>query len=466
MKRAVFGLTLFLALVYAGTRATIRGEPRTPDKPPVGQFGLSRIATANGKPADIDAFLSSDTCGVCHEREQKELQGSLHLASHTEPLYRGFAELARTEAGDGVYAYCSGCHSPAGVVSGLIPKKRDNALPEEAKAGVSCDVCHQITNLTGREGPWGEPGNASFTLKPARVKYAASGTFEQNRAHSGEKRDFFGKSEFCASCHTVIHPENGLRIESTYDEWQGSVYAQKGIQCQDCHMRSVEEAKTVAETLKPVTIKGPRVTNGAEREIARHYFVGGNANADRLANGKAHAAMAEERLKSAVRVELKTPATASAGKKLPVEVVVQNIGAGHNIPTGMTELRQMWVDLQILDQNGKTVFRSGELDAKGELPPDAIWFGTTAVDKSGKETVRLWEMVKFKQKRTIPPKGSLGGSLEPVLPKGLTGTVTIKARVLYRSASPGMVALVMKEKAFVPRIVEMAKTEASVTIMP
>ena len=63
-------------------------------------------------------------------------------------------------------------------------------------------------------------------------------------------------------------------------------------------MRSVEDAVTVARTLKPVIVKGPSANEGALREIYPHYFVGGNANADTLANGAEHAAMAEARLKT------------------------------------------------------------------------------------------------------------------------------------------------------------------------
>jgi hypothetical protein len=464
MRRAFLVVVLFVALVSVDT--WLRAPAQTPGKPVGGAFGLSRISTADGTAADIDSFLSSETCGFCHEREAKELQGSMHSASHGEPLYRSFAELARKEAGDGVYTYCSGCHSPAAVVSGLIPKKQDAALPAEAKSGVTCDVCHQITRLTGPEGPWREPGNASFALQPGRVKYASSGTFEKNRAHSGEQRPFYAKAEFCASCHTVIHPENGLRIENTYAEWKGSVYAEKGIQCQDCHMRSVYEALTVAETLKPLVIKGQRVTNGPEREIDRHYFVGGNANADRLAGGKTHAEMADALLKGAARILLKVPTTISGGDKLPLGVSVYNVAAGHNLPTGITELRQMWVELQILDQDGKTLFRSGDLDEKGDLARDAISFGATAVDKAGKETIKPWEMVELKRKHTVPPKGVLRTSIEPKLPPGLSGTITVKARLLYRSASPSVLALVMQEKAFAPKIVEMAKNEATVSVKP
>jgi hypothetical protein len=453
---------LFAVLVLTGLWSGLCAEPQTPLTPPVGPFGLSRISTGDGKPLDIDSFVSSETCGVCHERAWKEFQGSMHSAAHAEPFYRGFADLARKEAGDKEYASCSGCHSPAGVVSALIPKKHDRELPAEAKAGVSCDVCHQISSLTGSDGPWGEPGNASFTLTASQVKYNHSGLFQKNRAHSGERRDFFAKAEYCASCHTVIHPVNGLRIESTYGEWKASIYAKKGIQCQDCHMRNVEEMQTVVKTLQPIVVKGQRVLNGAEGEIFRHYFVGGNANADRLAGGKVHAKMAEAWLQTAARIELKAPASYKPGEKLLLDVIVENVGAGHNLPTGVTELRQMWIHLRIADQHGKTIFQSGKLDDKGELPADAIWFGATAVDKAGRTTLKPWEMVRLSQNRTIPPKGSIKTPIAPELPKDLSGPLTITAKLLYRSASPSAVALAMPDKPLEPTIVEMAKTDTMV----
>lgn len=464
MNRACFSQVLLIIVVSAGAWAALDAQPKTPDKPPVGPFGLSRITTANGEPADIDFFLSNETCGVCHEREFKELQGSMHSAAHTEPLYRSFAELARKEAGNQIYAFCSGCHSSAGVVSGLIPGKHDQDLPEEAKAGVACDVCHQICALTGTQGPWGEPGNASFVLQQGLIKFGDSGEVAENRLHTGEKREFFTKAEICASCHTVIHPVNGLRIENTYEEWKSSIYAKKGIQCQDCHMRTVEDALKVAETLKPVVVKGQRAVDGDQRTIHQHFFVGGNANVDRLAGGKTHAAMAEKRLKTAARIEVKTSAKAAAGKPLPMEVVVRNDAAGHNLPTGVTELRQIWVDLRILDQDGRTLFRSGKLDEKGDLSPGTIWFGAVAVDGSGKKTVRPWEMVQLTRKRAIPPKGAARVTLSPLLPKDVSGEITLEAKLLYRSVSPSVVAMVMDQKDFVPKIVEMAKTQTRVVI--
>ena len=184
----------YLALALGLLAAAIgqSAAPKRPAEPPTGPFGLSMIRTADKAPADIDLFQATETCGVCHPRQLEELTGSMHLASHTDPLYRAMAELARKEAGPKVYAFCAGCHSPAGVLTGLIPAKPDGQLPAEAKAGVTCDVCHQISALTGATGPWKEPANASFTIQQGMVKFGNYGNVAENRSHSGEKKDFFG----------------------------------------------------------------------------------------------------------------------------------------------------------------------------------------------------------------------------------------------------------------------------------
>ena len=461
-----WSIVALLAIGIGLLAATIgrSARPKSPPQPPVGPFGLSMICTADQAPADIDLFQATVTCGVCHPRQLEELKGSMHLASHTDPLYHAAAELARKEAGPKVYAFCSGCHSPAGVLTKLIPATPDVQLPAEAKAGVTCDVCHQISALTGVTGPWKEPANASFTIQQGMVKYGPYGNIADNRSHSGEKKDFFGSSEFCASCHTVIQPLNGFHIESTYDEWKAGIFFQKGIQCQDCHMRTVEEAQKVAQTLQPVALTGKSVANGPDRPIYRHYFVGGNANADLLAAGKTHAQMAEARLKGAARLEIKSPSNTAAGKELRLDVLVHNVAAGHNIPSAVTELRRMWVELEIRDARGKLVFRNPGLDEHGDPRPGAIAFGAIAGDSSGNATFRPWEMTQFLWKRTIPPKSFTQDTVRFMLPAEVSGPLHVAARLLYQSAPPQIVAAIMGKEAFTPKIVEMATARTTVNV--
>ena len=140
-----------------------------------------------------------------------------------------------------------------------------------------------------------------------------------------------------------------------------------------------------------------------------------------------------------------------------MDVLVHNIGAGHNIPTGVTELRQMWVELTLVDAHGRVLFQSGVLDPEGKVPPDAIHFGAVAVDVNGKETVKLWEMHHFLWKKTIPPKSMAHDTLRAQLPNNVAGPLVINARLFYRSVSPDVVKQFMPENRFSPKVVEMAR---------
>jgi hypothetical protein len=348
-------------------------------------------------------------------------------------------------------------------VTGLIPSKKEHELPPIAKAGVSCDACHVMTKLTGEDGPLGEQGNASFLLDPGRRKYAGIPEIMHNYAHQGGKLDFYSKSEYCATCHTVAHPTNGLRIEHTYDEWKRSVYAEKGIQCQDCHMRSVEDAVEVARTLERKVVKGKVIDLGPDREIHPHWFVGGNANAERLTGGKRHAAMAVARLSSAAKLEVRAPAEAGAGAPLMLEVIVTNVAAGHDLPTSLTELRRMWVHV-VAKAGDRVLHESGGLDEHGEIREGAIRFGAELVDEKGNLTFRPWEAAAFRWKRTVPPKGSTSDFVAVRVPPDLTGEISVRARLLYRSAPPHVVHEVMGKDAFDPVVVEMAEAEVKVPV--
>ncbi len=419
------------------------------------------MSTADGKPADIKRFALNTDCAECHPRQWREMKGSLHSVAHRDTLYRRTAELARKEAGEAVYAYCAGCHTPQGVASRLVPTTPEAKLPEAVKAGVTCDACHSISALTGKSGPWKEQGNASIQLTPNDdLKFGPLTGDDEAAAHEVKSLAFFQRSEFCASCHTVVHPLNGVRIEHTYGEWKKSIYAKKGIQCQDCHMRTVAQARKVAATLERVELRGASTAEG-ERPIAHHFFAGGNASADLVGGGKAHARMAAELLKAAARLELKAPAQAR-GRLLLLEVAVTNVGAGHALPTSLTELREMWVDLQVRGPDGALLFRSGGLDVAGDIDAGAMRFGARAGDRHGRLTYKPWEITQFLWKRLIAPKATARDAFHVPLPAGLRGPLTVTARLLYRSAPPRVLKLLYGAHPPKLRVVQMARASRTV----
>ena len=145
-------------------------------------------------------------------------------------------------------------------------------------------------------------------------------------------------------------------------------------------------------------------------------------------------------------------------------MLVHNVAAGHNIPSAVTELRRMWVELQIRDAHGKVLFQNPGLDDHGNPRPGAIAFGAIAGDKEGKPTFKLWEMSQFLWKRTIPPKSFARDTVRFTLPAGASGALTVEARLLYQSASPQVVAAIMGKEAFTPKVVEMATARTTVDL--
>jgi hypothetical protein len=144
-------------------------------------------------------------------------------------------------------------------------------------------------------------------------KFGPPGDDDESADHGAETRELLGCSEFCTSCRTIIHSLNGLRVEHTYGERRNNLYAENGIQCKDCRMRSVEGAVKVAEALASVAVIGRSEPSCEEREIHPHHFVGVNANAEEFGDSAKYAAMAEARLKSAARPEIGSRGPAAGG---------------------------------------------------------------------------------------------------------------------------------------------------------
>ena len=66
------------------------------------------------------------------------------------------------------------------------------------------------------------------------------------------------------------------------------------------------------------------------------------------------------------RIASFTPPTASSAGAMSVAVTVTNL-SGHKLPTGYSEGRRMWLNLQVHDANGALVFESGAYDPAGAV---------------------------------------------------------------------------------------------------
>jgi hypothetical protein len=420
-----------------------------------GQFAPSRLATASGHPADPDSFFEAADCGECHVDQYRDWKGSLHSRAHHDSIYLAFAELARKELGDPLYLFCSSCHAPAAVATKEIPGDDHTYLTNE---GVTCDVCHQVDEVR----TMGDRGglNASIVIREGEKRFGPIKNPAPNPSHESAFSELHTSSLLCSACHTLVHPHNGLVIENTYAEWVQSPYAAAGIECQDCHMRTVQQALEVARTMKPLQVPGKTTEDGQPRaNVYRHLFTGGNSNRELTGSGEVHAAEAGARLKSAAQLKLKLPESARKGANAALVVAVTNVAAGHAIPTSITEMRQVWIDLRVIDAAGKEVFRSGGVEPTGRVDPGAVMYHAVLVDEKGEVTYKPWRAVKMLKEKLIPPKETVEEGYTIPLPKDAKGPLKVTAVLRYRSAPQEVMDRLFGKGRFNLRIVDMAVAE-------
>ncbi len=431
-KRFVFGGLLFLALV--GTAAA---------EPAVFDFNRDFYpyypSLLKWNKSDVP-FTPPQTCGECHQQQYQEWNGSVHSLAFQDPVYQGELNKATKAVGHDITRQCEGCHSPAGVVTGEIKGPGLTGLSPMALSGVSCDICHSVSGVTHWQTPSHEPENGSLILTtgvqgrpvkrgPLKPSPDCGGGF-----HDCEQTAFHLKADLCASCHQVYHFDSHFPLEATYNEWKHGPYAQLDILCQDCHMVDIKTFREAADTFKKPA-----------RGEYRHYFSGVNYLLTYLSAGAARKAgdqqlakrlmtqydMEVERLKSAAELDVE-PVYRSGGLA-EVRVRVKNVRAGHNLPTSLTNVRQMWLEVTARDEQGGVLLSSGSVLPDGTLPEDARIFNSDGMGKDFHFSVDPWVITSFSRHETIPPRGYKDVYYGLTPPAGVK-QVALEVKLRYRQA--------------------------------
>lgn len=393
-------------------------------------------------------FTPPEVCGECHEKQFAEWTGSVHSLAFHDPIYQGELNKAVEAVGHEISRQCEGCHSAAAMVTGEIKNPGLAGLSPLALAGVSCDICHSISGTTHWQTPSHEPENGSMILTPGvdtkdgtvLIKHGPQAPSEGcgEDFHDCEESELHLRADLCASCHQVYHYDAHFPLEATYLEWKHGPYAQKDILCQDCHMVDMETFLKSADTFaKPAKGTYRHIFNGANYLL---YYLAGQAakkaGDEQLAeNIHQKYQMAVDRLKAAAELEI-SPVYGDKGLR-EVKVRVRNIRAGHNLPTSLTNVRQMWLEIAVKDDKGNMVASSGALDDKGHLEENTRLLNSDGMGTDFHFAIDPWIVTSFSKHETIPPRGYkdlyYGISAPPV-----TGKVTVEAKLRYRQADQGV----------------------------
>ena len=412
----------------------------------------------------VDQFIDPEICEGCHSEIFEQWNGSMHSKAYTDPVWRAATKLfIKDPMNEGQLLEmkaCVKCHTPLGFRAGLItsPAEDYDKLAELPAQGIFCNWCHNISEVkhlgdAGYEvsagGGEDDPSTMLGPRKDADSPY-----------HPTKYSELHTKSDFCGLCHNVSHAANNLPIEQTYNEWKNSPYntgdPATTVNCQDCHMRQRPGIPATGKTERPDN-PGVACDSGPERKhIWTHYFVGGNSVVTKLLGSDLHAKMAVERLQNAADLELikNTPFKKESLSNIKVKVI--NSGAGHYLPTGLTEVRQMWLEVNITDAKGNVLLRSGYLDEKGNIDENAVIFHTKLGNEKGEPVINVALADRILYDHRVPPKGFQIERYTFYIPDSAVSPLKVRATLKYRSASQALTNTLLGEKAPKMPVVDMA----------
>jgi len=357
------------------------------------------------------------------------------------------------ERGVEAVRYCAACHNPVGLMRGEIDLNAQVepgqaaqayearalgvtlAMRDQAAEGVTCVICHRAGPAAAGGGAVVEPLGQDMTGPLGALALRARP--DQHRADMSPET--VAEAELCGRCHNLATPD-GLLLEPTYDEWLASPYPAEGIACQDCHMP--DAAGAVVDS----TVGGLATAHGG--------FPGAPSSLPGVGDSPGL-------LKRAATLDLAWQE--SGDGRLAAVVGVTNSGAGHYLPTGADDLRQVWLEMTLSDREGRTIWQSGALGLAGRLPEETIRFGKVLGDDRGRPVTlhRFWAASQILEDTRLAPRERREFIFDFGVPEPDQGPFTLSARLLYRDVPPGFAEFALGKAIVEWPAIEMVSGELS-----
>jgi tetratricopeptide (TPR) repeat protein len=370
----------------------------------------------------------------------------------------------------------------------------------EAQAGLACTSCHSISHVGSTMGQGDftieyPPLHDLAASSNPILQFAHDRlTFLDPEPHRRTFMKPFHREqtpEFCSSCHKVhldvpVNSYRWFRGFNDYDNWQASGMSGEGarsfyyppapMKCADCHMPRVPSNDPAAKNgmvrshrFPAANTALPFVNGDAEQlRITQKFlqdgvvsvdvfgFVRGGEAGDAAEKTVANAdqdlastfAVGEESMNfgarqafigkpAAVVAPLGTvDAAVRAGESIRVEVVVRTRKIGHFFPGGTVDAFDVWVELEAIDESGRTIFHSGAVENRGKGPVEsgAHFYRSRQLDEHGNVINKrnAWASRSVAYVRLIPPGAADTIHYRMRIPEDAKGRITLRAKVNYR----------------------------------
>jgi len=360
-----------VSLIFLAFSACSAPEDTSTPTQPTEEPGEDTAASGINDPVKPPVFESAETCKDCHSRQYKEWQQSMHAYGAISPVLDAMAAKTHRDTNGGVGTFCTGCHSPVGTAEGEPGSTTADQRSPTSREGVTCDVCHTAVDHTQ---PIGNTGLVFQTSENVKFGPFSSSATE---GHRNQKSDFLTSANFCGSCHEVFNYP-AIRLEETFSEYASGPAPEEGATCQGCHMGptpGVVSERTRGPSAKLDGYIYP------DREQVSHRFVGPDYSLlddfpypdDLEASAAAQEELAEQiQVLLENSVHIASAQVAGSGSARTLTVALESLTSGHNVPTGFTSERQLWVEVEVT-KDDEVVFSSGDLDSLGDLRDKHSW---------------------------------------------------------------------------------------------
>ena len=483
----VVGVTMLVMVWFHNYDPRTAG--RLESKDGLQYFEPSNARTADGKFIDAKVLMNDAYCTKCHADTATDHLHSAHkFSSFNNPAYLFSVKETREEGmkRDGNVKssrWCAGCHDPVPFFSGQFDDANiEFEKQETGHAGITCVVCHSITEVHGPQG------NAAYTIEEQQqypFTYSDNPVLQWiNGQMVKAKPDFHKKTmlkpvhktaEFCATCHKVAlpielnHYKDFLRGQNHHDSFvlsgagNGSrsfYFPEKAKEnCASCHM-----------PLKPSDDFGAKDFDGTGgRKVHHHTFPAANTGLfELLKHEPKYAGMAEgfdktialnaDYLKDKkLRIDLfgvknfrsdgsvDDESLAVLRPKLPelrpgqtylLETVIRTLNIGHHFSQGTVDSNEIWVDFTATC-DGKVIGRSGATqnpDDTGAVDDWSHFVNVHMLDKDGQRIDRRNPQNIFTPlyDHQIPPGAANVVHYKLAVPADAKGPVELTVRLRYR----------------------------------
>jgi hypothetical protein len=328
-----------------------------------------------------EELMDPATCASCHDQHYREWSGSMHAYAAEDPLFLAMNRRAQRDAGLG--DFCVKCHAPMAVRTGATTNGLNlDSLPA-AQKGVTCYFCHAVDDVQGAHD---NPLHlADDQVMRGRFADPVPNSVHRSGYSALHDRDQLASASLCGACHDIVNG-HGVELERTFAEWRETVFStpEIGTTCGQCHMDQ-------SPSLKPAA----RVPGLPVRRLHDHSFPGVDLALTEFPEGEAQRAGVEASLNDTLQSALCVRGVGAGAK---VQVILDNVAAGHRFPSGATQDRRAWVELRVEAEDGSSLYQSGVVPEGVPVTaledPDLWLFRDCLRDEAGKETHMFWEAAK------------------------------------------------------------------------